>query len=220
VFEQSILRDLHTRHRSCLPAGSGVHLRLPTLHSRQDVGSLIVRHARTHWLFHGSRASLRVMGGGELSRWSSELMARGAGALPSEPRHVGRCLKSRTLVGLQLGQCVIRSAIEDVGSALIRQAESRCRISSGSSMFCIPSCTAIFATSQCGDPCHETWLLPLLLHLRMPICLSLCSVALDPCSVPAHEVATHREKNCIDGNPSEQNAKIAPDMGLLKIEKC
>lgn len=51
VFEQLILRDLHTRHRTCLPAGSGVHLRLPTLHSRHDVGCLI---ARIHWMLHGS----------------------------------------------------------------------------------------------------------------------------------------------------------------------
>jgi len=90
VFEQLILRDLHTRHRSCLPAGSGVHLRLPTLHSRQDVGSLIVRYTRTHWVSHRCRASLGVMGADKLIVGSSKAMARGAGGFFSEPRHVVR----------------------------------------------------------------------------------------------------------------------------------
>jgi len=86
-------------------------------------------------------------------------------------------------------------------------------ISSGKSTLCV------FAASQCGDPCHETGLFPLLLHLRVPICLSLCSVALDSGSVPAHEIAANWEKDRIDGNPSEQDAKIAPHVGLLKVEE-
>jgi hypothetical protein len=86
-------------------------------------------------------------------------------------------------------------------------------------MFCVPSCTAILATAQCGDPCHETRRFPLFLHFRMPICLSLCRITLDSCSVPAHEIAAHREKDRIYGNPSEQDAKVAANMGLLEIEE-
>ena len=107
----------------------------------------------------------------------------------------------------------------NVTGAPLRQAGSRCRILSGISTLCVPFCTAILATAQCGDPRHETWLLPLLLHLRVPIRLSLCSVALDSGSVPAHEVAANREEDCIDGNPSEQDAKIAAHMELLEVEE-
>lgn len=111
------------------------------------------------------------------------------------------------------------SEITDVNGALLEQAGCCCCNSSSVPTLCVPSCTAILATAQCGDPRHKTWLLPLLLHLRVPIRLSLCSVALDSGSIPAHKVAADWEENGIDGNPSEQDAKVAAYMRLFEIEE-
>lgn len=68
------------------------------------------------------------------------------------------------------------------------------------------------------DSCHQTRLIPLLVHLSLPLRLFLRRIALHAHRVPAHVVATDWEQDCVNSDPSKENAKVQADP-RVKIEK-
>ena len=83
----------------------------------------------------------------------------------------------------------------------------------------LPRRSAISPTSPRSNSRHQARLISLFLHLRIPLSLRLCSVALHARSVPAHVIATDREEDSVDSHPGEQDAKVAADVGLLEVEE-